>query len=132
MNGNSPLSSNGEDTNFILLTGLWVVVALALYFMRPNPARLEEEPIKKLPPGGSGNSGSDVCTLIYLIYNLLNINLTNIYDIICVLGSTPSSSYNGSSVIFFTNTFYKIFELAQFKIPFYSTDNHNNHIELKI
>lgn len=55
-----PLASNSEDTNFILLTGIWVVVALALYFMRPNPARTQEETIKKLPPGGSGNSGSDV------------------------------------------------------------------------
>lgn len=54
------LASNSEDTNFVLLTGIWVVVALALYFMRPNQARTQEETIKKLPPGGSGNSGSDV------------------------------------------------------------------------
>jgi len=66
LNGNSPLASNSEDTNFILLTGIWVVVALALYFMRPNQARLGEEPIKKLPPGGSGNSGSDVCINLLL------------------------------------------------------------------
>jgi len=53
-----PLASNSEDTNFILLTGIWVVVALALYFMRPNAARSEEETIKKLPRGGS-DSGPD-------------------------------------------------------------------------
>lgn len=54
-----PLASNSEDTNFILLTGIWVVVALALYFMRPNAARTEEETIKKLPRGGS-DGGQDV------------------------------------------------------------------------
>jgi len=55
-----PLASNSEDSNFILLTGIWVVVALVLYFMRPNAARNQEETIKKLPGGGSDNSGSDV------------------------------------------------------------------------
>jgi len=55
-----PLATNNEDTNFILLTGIWVVIALVLYFMRPNQARNQEETIKKLPHGGSGNSGSDV------------------------------------------------------------------------
>lgn len=60
LDGNSPLASNSEDTNFILLTGIWVVVALALYFMRPNQSRSGEGAMKKLPPGGS-NNGSDVC-----------------------------------------------------------------------
>ncbi|CAH1711846.1 uncharacterized protein C34C12.4 [Aphis gossypii] len=54
-----PLSSNSEDTNFILLTGIWVVMALVLYFMRPNQPRTQEETIKKLPFGGSDNSGPD-------------------------------------------------------------------------
>lgn len=54
------LASNTEDTNFILLTGIWVFVALVLYFMRPNPARKQEENIKKLPFGGSDNNESDV------------------------------------------------------------------------
>lgn len=53
------LGTSGEDTNFILLTGIWVVVALVLYYMRPNRARNGEEAIKKLPRGGSDNSGSD-------------------------------------------------------------------------
>lgn len=64
LDGNSPLASNSEDTNFILLTGIWVVVALALYFMRPSQSRSGEGSIKKLPPGGS-NDGSDVCTKLY-------------------------------------------------------------------
>lgn len=55
-----PLASNSEDSNFILLTGMWVVVALALYFLRPNPARKHTDTIQKLPGGGSGDSGSDV------------------------------------------------------------------------
>lgn len=55
-------SSNGEETNFILLTGIWVIVALALYFMRPNPARSQNDTMEKLPHGGSGN-GSDVWTI---------------------------------------------------------------------
>lgn len=54
------LASNTEDSNFILLTGIWVVVALALYFMRPNQARSHDEAVKKLPSNGSGNNGSDV------------------------------------------------------------------------
>ncbi|XP_050526419.1 uncharacterized protein C34C12.4 [Daktulosphaira vitifoliae] len=54
----SPNASSGEDTNFILMTGIWVIVALALYFLRPNRARTHEEEIKKLPFGGSDDSGS--------------------------------------------------------------------------
>lgn len=54
-------SSNSEDTNFVLLTGIWVIVALALYFMRPNPVRTQKDAMEKLPHGGSGN-GSDVWT----------------------------------------------------------------------
>lgn len=65
-----PLASNSEDTNFILLTGIWVVVALALYFMRPNPARAQEETIKKLPYGGSDNSGSDVWITLKVFKNI--------------------------------------------------------------
>jgi len=68
------LASNSEDTNFILLTGIWVVIALALYLMRPNPARTQEETIKKLPFGGSDNSGSDVWVTLKPIKNILNIN----------------------------------------------------------
>lgn len=56
----SPNTSGGEDTNFILMTGIWVIVALALYFLRPNPARTQEEEVKKLPFGGTDNSGSKV------------------------------------------------------------------------
>jgi len=69
-----PLASNSEDTNFILLTGIWVVIALALYFMRPNPARTQEETIKKLPFGGSDNNGSDVWITLKFINNISNIN----------------------------------------------------------
>lgn len=65
-----PLASNSEDTNFILLTGIWVVVALALYFMRPNQTHANEETIKKLPRGGSGNSGSDVWITFKLFFIL--------------------------------------------------------------
>jgi hypothetical protein len=67
-----PLASNGEETNFILLTGIWVVVALALYFMRPNPARTHDEAVKNLP-GGSGNSGSDVRIKFKLILTLFSV-----------------------------------------------------------
>lgn len=68
-----PLASNSEDTNFILLTGIWVVIAMALYFLRPNPARAQEETIKKLPFGGSDNNGSDVWITLKLIKNTSDI-----------------------------------------------------------
>ncbi|XP_050433031.1 uncharacterized protein C34C12.4 [Adelges cooleyi] len=55
----TPGASNGEDTNFILLTGVWVIVALVLYFMRPNRARTQEEETKKLQFGGTDNGGSN-------------------------------------------------------------------------
>lgn len=90
-----PLASNSEDTNFILLTGIWVVIALALYFMRPNPARTQEETIKKLPFGGSGNNGSDV----WIHSNSLRI-FQILIKIFLFSGSTFStSSIDGSPVI---------------------------------
>lgn len=54
-----PLASNGEEAGFIILTGIWIAMFLALYFMRPNPTRKRDETIKN-QPDGSGNSGSDV------------------------------------------------------------------------
>jgi len=54
-----PLASSSEDNNFILLTGIWVVVVLALYFMRPNPARTDDETVKNVSSDGPGNSGSN-------------------------------------------------------------------------
>ena len=54
-----PLASSSEDNNFILLTGIWVVVVLALYLMRPNPARTDDETVKNISSDGSGNSGSN-------------------------------------------------------------------------
>lgn len=73
-----PLASNGEETNFILLTGIWVIVALALYFMRPNPARKRDETIKNLP-GGSGNSGSDVRIKNKLFWTLFNVQMKSCF-----------------------------------------------------
>lgn len=80
------LASSGEETNFILLTGIWVVIALALYFMRPNPARKRDVTIKNLP-GGSGNSGSDVRTkLKYISYHLVHkLNHVFIFRILLLL-----------------------------------------------
>lgn len=66
-----PLSSNSEDTNFILLTGIWVVMALVLYLMRPNQPRTQEETIKKLPFGRSDNSDPDVWITLKLIMRML-------------------------------------------------------------
>lgn len=106
-----PLASNSEDTNFILLTGIWVVVALALYFMRPNAARTDEATIKKLPRGGS-NGGSDVWIKLKPFNT---IKLLYIHNFIFLGATTTTSSINGSSLIMqhLYDTFYKHFEFAQ-------------------
>lgn len=78
-----PLSSNSEDTNFVLLTGIWVVIALALYFMRPHQPRTQEETIKKLPFGRSikiMNLPDNVIHSLIIVEDLkLSIDFANLF-----------------------------------------------------